>query len=464
MVAAIGKGIGMKLLAPVQDLRGYPLIHAGIQVLCDVERNGMCLDVRYCQEQAALLDQRIVLLEQAMREDAVGVVWRKMHSTPNYGSGPQLAQVLFDGMNVPCLVYTESGKPSYSEAAFSHVDLPIVKLFKKLKELEKIKNTYLEGFMRETVGWTLRPSFNLHTTCTYRSSSDSPNFQNIPVRNPMIKKLLRSAIRARKGNRIVEVDYSGLEVNISACYHKDPVMIKYLTDPSSDMHKDMAAQLYCLPLEQVTKEIRTYAKGCFVFPAFYGSYWRSMAPDLWDARVCKAADGALVAVYLEQAGYGTLGDPKEATGYYGWVRSVDRDFWEKRFRVYGAWRKRIYEDYLEQGQIISHTGFTYGGYMDFRSVINYPVQGSAFHCLLWSLIHLNAEIKARGMRTLLIGQIHDSIVADVPGEEFEDYCALVHRICEVEIRKTWDWIIVPLKVEIEASGVNGSWYEKVGVE
>jgi DNA polymerase I len=117
---------------------------------------------------------------------------------------------------------------------------------------------------------------------------------------------------------------------------------------------------------------------------------------------------------------------------------------------------------MKRGGFKTLTGFWIEGVMGRNDVINYPVQGSAFHCLLWSLIRLQRELRWGKMRALIVGQIHDSIVADVPADELDDFLPLAKRIMTEEIRKHWKWIIVPLDIEAEVSESN--WFEKKAVE
>jgi DNA polymerase I-like protein with 3'-5' exonuclease and polymerase domains len=98
-----------------------------------------------------------------------------------------------------------------------------------------------------------------------------------------------------------------------------------------------------------------------------------------------------------------------------------------------------------------------------NEVINYPVQGSAFHWLLWSLIRLNKTLNKYKMKSVIIGQIHDSIVADVHKDELKTFLNITNKIMTVKIREYYKWIIVPLKIEAEISGVNESWYKLKGI-
>ena len=96
----------------------------------------------------------------------------------------------------------------------------------------------------------MHPNFNLHLVRTYRSSSDKPNFQNVPIRDAWLSKLTRKAIRSRPGCRLVEIDYGGMEVAIVTCYHKDPAMVRYIEDPELDLHRDMAAECFKIPIAE----------------------------------------------------------------------------------------------------------------------------------------------------------------------------------------------------------------------
>ena len=104
------------------------------------------------------------------------------------------------------------------------------------------------------------------------------------------------------------------------------------------------------------------------------------------------------------------------------------------------------------------TGFRVDGVHKRNDVINYPVQGAAFHVLLWSLIRLVKWLKKHKMRSVVVGQIHDSIVADVHHDELDEYLAAAKRIMTEDVRKAWPWIIIPLETEAEVGELN--WWEK----
>ena len=142
------------------------------------------------------------------------------------------------------------------------------------------------------------------------------------------------------------------------------------------------------------------------------------------------------------------------------MEEVQKRFWEERFKIYADWKKDWYHKYLDKGYMITKTGFICQGFMKRNEIINYPVQGSAFHCLLWALIRLGKELKKYKMKSLIVGQIHDSIIADVPEEELNDYLVLANEVSTKQIMEEWKWINVPLAVKAEVSPVGGSWFDK----
>jgi DNA polymerase I len=456
----------MKPISP----EAYSLLHQGTLALSQVEANGIRIDVKYLAKARRRTQRTVKEMEERIKSSDAWKTWRKTFGgKSNLGSRDQLGKVLFDVMEMPCNDRTATGRAKVDEDVLSQIDVPFVKDYLRMEKLKKADATFLNGIEREMVDGFLHPVFSLNMARTYRSSSDSPNFQNFPVRDADIGKLIRRCFVPRPGGVLVEMDYGGIEVKVAACYHKDPVMLEYIHDPTKDMHRDMAAQIYCIEPEQVSKKARYCAKNQYVFPEFYGSYWGQCAPHLWDsiAKHGLEVDGVSIKKLLRRKGIKLLGEmpeqgsPKPGT-FLRHVQEVEQDFWGVRFKVYDRWKKRWWDDYMKRGGFKTLTGFWIEGVMGRNDVINYPVQGSAFHCLLWSLIRLQRELRWGKMRALIVGQIHDSIVADVPADELDDFLPLAKRIMTEEIRKHWKWIIVPLDIEAEVSESN--WFEKKAVE
>ena len=444
----------------------YRLIHDGALALSQVEANGMLIDVTYLDRMIAKTRRRIEQLSKELQQDEIAGEWRKVYGlSTNYGSRQQLGDVLFDRLGYESVAQTESGRQSTDASALESLDVPFVQSFLEIEKLKKLHTTYLKGIRREAVNGILRPSFNLHTTKTYRSSSQDPNFQNQPVRDPFAAKLIRRAFIPREGRLFLEIDYSAIEVRIAACYHKDPTMLDYITS-GHDMHKDMAMEVFKLKASQVSKPIRHTAKNGFVFPEFYGDYHVSIAKGIWDTinrHKMETTEGVLLTEHLKSKGITCRGncehnEPPLPNSLEAHLRRVEKNFWDKRFPKYKAWRQHIWDRYQKQGHIRTKTGFVVQGVMLRNEVINFPVQGSAFHCLLWSLIHVQKWLTANKMQTLIVGQIHDSLILDVVPSELPEVLAMARQIMTVDLRKHWDWIITPLDIEAEGSYEN--WYAK----
>jgi uracil-DNA glycosylase family 4 len=430
--------------------RGVLFLIKGQEELTRCHAAGMLMDLnkvestrKEIRELTAAKQLEVMQAEEAKKwRDATG-------KTFNPASDDQLSKLLFDHLE-----FAEVSGRSVDESVLTKIGTPFCKAVLELRKLAKISG-YIDGYLRESVDGVLRPFFNLHGVKTFRSSSDSPNFQNIPKRDAMAKKLIRSLFKPRPGNRIKEYDYKAVEVCISACYHHDPAMIRYIKDPTTDMHRDTAMDLFSRTKEDFRKDERQAAKNGFVFPSFYGSSARpqkgetlgSITTGIWEQIAPETK------VHLKTKGIHTIED------FQTHVEAVEEIFWKKRFGVYDKWRNTMYAQCREQGYYDLFTGFRVYMPMKFTEAINAPIQGSAFHCLLWTLIEAGPRVRALSGRSMFIGQIHDALIADIHPDEEAQVDAIIKEVGTQLLREFWDWIIVPLTVEHEASKVDGTWAE-----
>lgn len=456
-----------------RTLEAYQLLHDGSVALAEVEKAGMPVDLEYCKRESKRTLMRANRLKEDILESDTGKLWKRIYGPRlNLNSPNQMRHIFFNILKLEPVGWTDTGRPALDAQALDIMQLrytlPFVQDFIRMKRLMKIEGTYLRAFVAEAVGGIIHPFFNLHTVRSFRSSSNSPNFQQLPLRDKVMGKIVRGAIKAPEGYCIVENDYSGMEVGIGACSHLDRNMVSYITDKTKDMHRDSAMELFKLREDQMSKEIRQSAKSGFVFPQFYGSYYVECAKNLWDAvsqQSLTLADGTPLRDHMDRVGLSERGecDPELPTAsgtFEHHVQNVERILWEERFPVFANWRREIYDSYKENLFFDSLTGFRYTGYFRRNEVINFGTQGSAFHCLLRAVIILVGELKARGMQTRVIGQIHDSIVALVKMEEQQEYLDLVYDIMANRVKKEWSWIIVPLEVDADVTPEAGSWAEK----
>lgn len=446
----------------------YQLLHRGALALAEVEHAGMRIDLEYLDRTITETEQRIARIEEKLKEHDEYKLQRKRYGLEtNLTSRDQLATVLFKDMGHECHSWTSGGstkkrKPQLDEEALQRIDSHYTRGFLKLEKLNKLLGTYLRGVRREVEpDGLMHPFFNLHTVQTYRGSGSDINFQNIPVRDPEIGGVIRRAFIPRDGHVLVEIDYGQIEVRVACCLSGDQ-KLTYDT-LHGDMHRDMAAECYLLEQDDVSKPLRGAAKGGFVFAEFYGDWHKQVAKNLWSAIDQQTKSGTVVRDHLATKGIEELGDcdPKEKARrgtFEDHIRQVEDRFWNERFSVYHRWRQDRVKQYRSRGWFELVTGFICSGIYSKNQVINFPIQGPAFHCLLWSLTELVRRMKRKKMRSMVIGQIHDSIVADIHKDELDDYVEMAIEITTKAIVEAWDWITVPLAVEVESSETN--WFEK----
>ena len=428
---------------------GFDLFMEGFQRLLKAQQNGIKIDLKVMQESKTKIIKKLNVIRKKIMTDKVLNRWDG-ENTFDFNSSKQISHLLYDILKIKVTKETAKGNASVDQSALEKIDIPIVKNILRYRKWYKVLNTYIAQYEREHVNGYLHPFFNLGTSGsgrgvkTYRSSSNSPNFQNIPKRDKQVKKIIRELIISREGNRLIEYDFKGMEVSLAACYNKDPNLIAYLEDDTADMHKDSAADLFLK--QDIDKIERFIAKNDFVFAEFYGDYYEPIAVNLW------ADLPSYTRKHLREQGI------KKYRDFENHVKEVERIFWEEKFPVYAEWKKKTLKDYERKGYVKLYSGFKCRGPMRKNEVINYKIQGTAFHCLLWTFNNVAREVE-KFDNSFLIGQIHDAIASDVHPEEEKELDYLVWYYGTQKIREHWDWIIVPLKIEKERSEINGNWAE-----
>lgn len=426
--------------------KGVVLFNDLIQSFAEAESHGLHINLAGVEEQRELITARMDRLETRIAQMPELKQWDRPKSY-RPGNPNDLTHLLFDCLGYTPTKFTDEAQEHRAgdKDALADFDLPIVKKTLEWRRWQKVRDTYIKGITKETVDGLMRAFFNLHTVDTFRSSSDSFNFQNVPKRDKQVARVLRLLMSARPGHRLGEYDYKAIEAGIVACYNQDPNWVRYFNDPKSDMHRDMAAKLFLRETTEVTKEERQGAKNGFVFPTVYGSWFKNTAATLWGA-----AEPTTLA-HLADKGIENLDD------FTQHVRKVEKWFWEDQFPVGYEWMNKTIKDYDKKGYIDLYTGFRCYGPMSRNQIINYRIQGSAFHCLGWTFTNTSKELRRRNMDTYLIGQVHDCIVPDIHPEEEAEVDQIIIDYGTKKIREHWPWISVNLRIEKAVSEVNGSW-------
>lgn len=346
----------------------------GLLSFANAQQVGICADKEYYLEQEKRLDMEIKKLEVKLISGKEARLFKK-----KTGRNLKIAKdlsvmdlriLLFDVLSMKVRKKTtKANLASVDHDVLSQIKIPFTKRLLQRRKLFKIRNTYLAQFTREIVGGKIHPFLDLHTVATFRSSAARPNVQNIPTRDEDAKRICRSGIFPSLGNKLVTADYSAMEVRIAACHTKDPVLIEYINDPTTDMHRDQAKELFLLNDKQVTKKIRFYAKNQFTFPEFYGSWYKACAKNLWEFCIdLETGEEVKVKQHLKNKGI------NDYDSFERHVKRVESKFWRK-FNIYVDWKTKVINEYQKKGYVEMFFGHRRGGYLTNNMVLNSSIQG-----------------------------------------------------------------------------------------
>lgn len=432
--------------------RGYRLFHEGQIALAKMTYNGFRVDMVALQENYMEMDRVALVLYDKIKKAP------EVHSRPNFNpnSSQDLIKLFYDDLKMPVVDRTNSGQPSTSSESllgfYETQGLEIAKDIAEYKTAIQSRDTFLEGIRRETDHGVIHPQYALNLVSSYRSSSQNPNFQNLPKRDEQAMHKIRSVFVPREGYVFMDVDYVTLEGVMGCNYHKDPVMAQYLLDENTDMHADTAMDLFKVKKENVEpglfKRMRAVGKTAN-FALQYGSSARNLGYSLWHGHLTTE-----LRAELEKVGITTYEEWGDHT------REIYRIYWEERFRDLNNWRKNLWESYVKNGEIASNMGFLYRSKMTMNQVGNFPIQGSGFNILLEGIVNLTKDIEERGMGARFVAEIHDSIVLEVPENEVGLMKSLIQKHFITDIKKNHPWITMPLRMSGEVYRQNWAEAEK----
>jgi uracil-DNA glycosylase family 4 len=428
-------------------IKGFRFFMESQPFLTKVQNRGLNIAIDTIEKAKNYVNEKLVSCEKAIYSDPILNKWdgeRKFKFT----SSKDIGHLIYDICKTPIGKLTDGNAPSTSKNVIAKIDIPIIKNILEYKKWEKAKGTYIHQIEREIIDGKIRAFINLGIPVTFRSSIDSPSLQNIPKRDKDIMHLIRSLIIPSKGRRIIDYDFKSVEVGIAACYCRDKNLLNYVIDSeNTDMHRDVGMILFFMSKEELPSLLRYYAKNKFVFPEFYGSYYKQVAPDIWDTIDNK------IKQHLYNHGIQNYRDFEKH------VEEIEYKFWNIQFPEYKEWREKQWYDYCKKGYIDSLTGFRYYAPMDRKTVVNYPIQGSAFHVLLWSMKESDKDFMKEGLQSEYILEIHDDQVVDCVVEEEEIVDQIIYKNSCIKVKEHWNFIDIPLMVEKERSAIDGNWAE-----
>lgn len=392
-----------------------------VEVLAGIEYEGFYID----QTELESLNEAVSLKIEEIEKDIFGYVEKPF----NLNSPKQLGEVLFEKLGLP---HGKKTKTGYSTSADVLEKLktahPIVSLILEYRTFAKIKSTYLDGLKAviNPITNKIHGSLNQTVAVTGRLSSTEPNLQNIPVRIPLGRKL-RKIFVPSPGNILVDADYSQVELRILAHYADDPNLKKAFVE-GIDIHTMTASQVFGIPVEKVTSLERSRAKEVN-FGIVYGMSDFGLSENLGIPRkTAKLYIDSYFESYPNVKGF--MDSKIEECRDQGYVTTI-------------LGRKRFIPD-------INASNFQVRSFAE-RTAMNTPIQGSAADLIKLAMIKVYQELKARGLKSKLILQVHDELIVDTVPEELEVVSELVKRNMQDAMS-----LHVPLLVDIHSGP---SWYD-----
>ena len=350
----------------------------------------------------------------------------------NIGSPKQLGIILFEKLKlIDKPKKTKTGQYSTAEEILSSLEKNHVIVSKILhwRSIKKLLSTYVDTLPMEVNSITgrIHTEYNQATTSTGRLSSNSPNLQNIPIRTKLGEKVRKAFVSRNNEFLIMAADYSQIELRIIASLSNDPVMIKSFKN-NQDIHASTAANVYDIPIEDVTRIQRNNAK-TVNFGIIYGvsAFGLSQQTDLSRENAKK-----LIEKYYET--YPNLKN---------YMRNQISYAREKGYVETVLGRRRYLRDINSQNAIIRSSAE--------RNAVNAPIQGSAADIIKIAMIKIGEKLYNESWESKMIIQVHDELVFDVKKQELEKLQLMVKKEMENAFK-----LNVPLVVDI---GVGENWLE-----
>lgn len=392
-----------------------------IEVLGDMEYEGIYTDKDIIDSLGAEFDEIIKTTEKK--------VFEYSGEEFNVNSPKQLGVVLFEKLELPVIKKTKTGYSTNAEVLEKLRDKhPIIDLITEYRSVVKLKSTYIDGIksLVNPIDGRIHSSFNQTIATTGRISSTDPNMQNIPVRTSMGRQI-RKVFISEEGKKLVDADYSQVELRVLAHMSEDEHMIEAF-ESGEDIHRKTASQVFGVNFEDVTPELRSAAKAVN-FGIIYGKSDFGLAKDLGISQK-KAKD--YIASYF--AKYGRI------KGFMDYIVSSAE---EKGYSTTMFNRRRYIPEIKSSNFIDKNRGK--------RAAMNAPIQGSAADIIKIAMVNVYNRLKEEELESKLILQVHDELIVEASEQEID-------RV--VELLKSEMENAVNLKVHLDVDlNVGESWYE-----
>ena len=393
------------------------------EVLREMQQAGVRVDVEMLKKAEEQLSKELATLEQGIYT-AAGVTF-------NVNSPKQVGEVLFEQLKLDAKAKkSKTGQYSTSEDVLLGLKgkHEVVGMILEYRELKKLISTYIAAlptYINPETG-KIHTTYNQTVTATGRLSSSNPNLQNLPIRSER-GQLIRQAVIPDEGCLFLSADYSQIELRLMAHFSQDPHMLEAFRS-GQDVHAATAAKIFGVTIEEVTKEQRRQAK-----TANFGIIYGISAFGLAQQLDCSRSEAkALIDGYF--------------AAFPGVIDYIERQKELARQQGYAVTlfgRKRYLPD------IVSHNA-TVRSFAE-RNAVNSPIQGTAADIIKMAMVAINNRLKAEGLQTKMIMQVHDELNFNVPMNE-------VDRVREIVVGEMQN--VVHLTVPLIADcGVGENWLE-----
>ena len=413
------------ILAAELEKNGITALYEDIElplctVLYNMEKRGISIDRSQLEQFGSMLSQRIT--------DCESLIYSYSDGKFNINSTKQLGELLFEKLGLPPVKKTKTGYSTNAEVLEKLKGKhPIIPVIMDYRMLTKLKSTYADGLMKVIdEDGRIRTTFQNLVTATGRLSSTEPNLQNIPVRTDLGSEIRRMFV-AKPGCVLVDADYSQIELRVLAHIAEDEAMGSAFR-AGLDIHTATAAQVFHVPMEQVTSLQRRHAKAVN-FGIVYGISEFSLAEDIGVSRYEARAyiDNYLtnyrgVRAYMKQ-----VVEDAKAIGY---TRTL-----------YG---RRRYIPELKSSNFNVRSGAE-------RIALNTPIQGTAADLIKLAMIRVERSLNEHFPEAQLLLQVHDELIVECPEEIASQVAALIS-----EEMQNVAQLSVPLTAEAK---FGKSWYD-----
>lgn len=387
-----------------------------------------------CEEAGFLVDKKgiadfgntLLLQMQSEEEEIYRLAGKKL----NLNSPKQLGTLLFEELKLtaPGIRKTKSGYSTNAETLekLRGTD-PIISLILDYRQLSKLRSTYTEGLLKvaDEKG-RVHTTFTQTVTATGRLSSVEPNLQNIPVRTELGRELRRFFV-APQGKKLIDADYSQIELRLLACISGDQNMINAFQN-GVDIHTVTASQVFGVPPEAVTPEMRKSAKAVN-FGIVYGISAFSLSEDLGVTRA--EADDYIKSYFRTYPGIERyLSETVERAKREGYVTTL-------------SGRRRSIPELTSGKGMLKKFGE--------RVAMNSPIQGTAADIIKKAMIRVDRALQKAALDARLILQVHDELIVECSEKDVSAAAKILRREMEGVMQ-----LAVPLTVELN---IGDSWYE-----